>query len=110
MNMINKNTFLHKVEPINTLGSYQTKILRKAEVIQMTGISNTGLWERTKTGIFPTKIPLGRRSIGYYEHEILAVLNAYAAGRTEEQIKELVTLMIAKRKEQADAFLAELVG
>jgi prophage regulatory protein len=88
----------------------QTKILRKTEVIDITGISNTGIFERTKAGLFPTKIPLGGRSVGYYEHEILAVLNAYAAGRTDEQIRELITLMIAKRKEQADAFLAELVG
>jgi prophage regulatory protein len=88
----------------------QTKILRKAEVIQITGLSNTSIFERTKDGLFPTNMSLGGRSVGYFEHEILALLTARAAGRTDEQIRELVSLMIAKRKEMADAFLADLVA
>ncbi|MGK0372997.1 MAG: prophage regulatory protein [Glaciecola sp.] len=109
--MTTKNKFPDKVELTNTTDSYRNiEILRKSEVIQMTKISNTGIFERTKDGLFPTSLSLGGRSIGYIKSEITALLTARAAGRTDEQIKELITLMIAKRKEQADAFLAALVA
>jgi prophage regulatory protein len=88
----------------------KTQILRKPEVIKMTGLSSTSIFEKTKSGLFPTSISLGSRAIGFIEFEIQALLAAHAAGRTDEQIRELVSLMIAKRKEQADAFLADLVA
>lgn len=108
--MKNKNTVTKKVAPIETIGSYPIRVLRKTEVLTITGLSNTGIFELTKAGFFPTKIPISNRCIGYYEHEIHALINARAAGRSDKQIRELVTLMIAKRKEQADAFLADLVA
>lgn len=88
----------------------KTQILRKPEVIKMTGLSSTSLFEKQKSGLFPTSISLGSRAVGFIEFEIQALLAARAAGHTDEQVKELVTLMIAKRKEQADAFLADLVA
>lgn len=88
----------------------QSKILRKPEVIQTTGLSNTSIFERTRDGRFPPSISLGGRAVGYLEHEVLALLTALAAGRSDEQIRQLITLMVAKRKESADSFLASLVA
>jgi len=88
----------------------ETRVLRKSEVLKITGQSNTTIFERTKEGLFPTSISLGGRSVGYLEHEIYAVLTARAAGRSDKDIRELVTLMIAMRKVQADAFLDNLIA
>jgi prophage regulatory protein len=90
--------------------NYQNRILRKAEVLKITGLSNTVVFCRTKEGLFPPNISLGGRAKGYLSEEIYALLNARAAGSTDEEIRKLVTLMIAKRKELADAFLADLVA
>ena len=88
----------------------QTKILRKPEVIQITGLSNTSLFERTKDRLFPTSISLGGRAIGYLEHEVAAVVTARAAGYNDEQIRNLVKLLILKRQESADALMSSLVA
>lgn len=67
------------------------QILRKPEVIKITGLSNTSIFERTRKGLFPTSVSLGGRAVGYLEHEVKAVLTARAAGHTDEQVRELVT-------------------
>ena len=88
----------------------QTKIMRKPEVIQATGLSNTSLFERTKDGLFPTSISLGGRAVGFLESEVTAVVIARAAGHDDEQVRSLVKLLLAKRKESADALLVSLVA
>jgi prophage regulatory protein len=97
-------------QQIVTAGTYPPKILRKADVIIMTGLSNTVIFERTKDGRFPPSISLGGRAVGYFEHEIAALLTALAAGRSNEQVRKLMNLMVAKRKQSADSFLASLLA
>lgn len=46
----------------------------------------------------PKAIPLGDRAVGYLQHELDAVLSARIAEQSNEQIKELVKSLIAKRK------------
>jgi|TARA_R110002012_G_C11367656_1_gene581613 hypothetical protein len=56
----------------------------------------------------PPPFSLGGRSVGFFEHEISAVLMARAAGHDDEQVKALVCLLVDKRKELASSFMQRL--
>jgi prophage regulatory protein len=45
----------------------------------------------------PKPISLGSRAVGYLQHEVDSVLFARIAGKNNEQIKELVKSLMAKR-------------
>jgi len=46
------------------------RILRLKEVMQLTGLSRTGIYERIKNGGFPQQVNLGGRSIGFVDAEV----------------------------------------
>jgi len=86
------------------------KILRKPEVEEITGLSRTTMYERTKIGLFPEPISLGGRAVGYLEHEVQTVIVLLAAGRDNETIKRAVALMKENREKMASSFMKSLVG
>ncbi len=88
--------------------SLNTTVLRRKEVRDKTGLSNTSLHERIHDKTMPPPFSLGGRSMGFFEHEISAVLMARAAGQDDEQVKVLVSLLLDKRKELANSFLQRL--
>ena len=77
------------------------KIVRKPEVLTLLGLSETSLHRQVKAKIFPPSFSLGCRAVGWYEHEINAVIKARAAGKTEAEIKTLVNYLISARIEAA---------
>ena len=48
----------------------QVKIVKLSEVIALTKLSKTSIYERVKDGLITPPFSLGGRSAGYYEHEI----------------------------------------
>jgi prophage regulatory protein len=74
------------------------KILRKPAVVAMTGESKSTLYLRISAGLFTPAVSLGPRSVGWPEHEAQAILAARIAGKTEGDIKSLVSSLIAARK------------
>lgn len=46
------------------------RIIRRPEVIKMTGLSGTTLWRLEKEGNFPKKIKLSQKIVGWSETEI----------------------------------------
>ena len=58
-----------------------TRILRRGEVTMRTGLSNTTIFRLIQDGKFPAAIPLGRRAVGWFEHEIDAWLQQQAERR-----------------------------
>ncbi len=77
------------------------KIIRKHDVISLTGFSKSTLYNRIKAGLWPTPISLGARAVGFVQSECEAVLNAMIAEQTPEQIKTLVNDLINQRKKLA---------
>lgn len=43
-------------------------------------------------------IPIGDRAVAWPSHEVEAIINAQIAGKTPEEIKFLVKVLIEKRK------------
>jgi prophage regulatory protein len=46
------------------------RLLRLKAVISRTGLSSATIYRREKDGTFPTRHPIGRRCVGWYESDI----------------------------------------
>ncbi len=76
----------------------QPRILRRPEVLELTGWSKSTLYNRIESQHFIKPISLGKRSIGFVSSEVNTILNAMIAEKTPEQIKALVQELINQRK------------
>ena len=74
------------------------KIVKQPSLLEQFSFSKSTLFSQIKQGLMPKAIPLGDRAVGYLQHELDAVLSARIAGQSNEQIKELVKSLVAKRK------------
>jgi prophage regulatory protein len=59
------------------LGHAQRIVLRKPEVTRRTGYSHQHIWRLERAGLFPARIQLGPRSVGWFEDEV----DAWVRGR-----------------------------
>ncbi len=55
----------------------QRRIIRRKEVRERTGYSDTTIWRKERVGNFPRRVQLSDNAIGWYEHEI----NEWVASR-----------------------------
>ena len=77
-------------------------ILRIPQVTARTGHrSHTSIYEAIRAGLFTTGVAIGQRARGWPEDEVDAINAARVAGRSDEQIRELVKRLHAKRSELA---------
>ena len=65
--------------------------------------SHASVYNDIRSGLCTKPVPLGLRSVGWPDYEITAITNARIAGQTDEQIKELVSRLHAKRIELVTA-------
>ena len=73
------------------------RILRKPEVITLTGYPRATLANHIKNGTFPPPISLGDRAVGWVSSEVDTTLSAMIAGYKKAQIQELIIELIASR-------------
>ncbi len=75
------------------------RIERKPEVLNRTGMSHATLYRRINGGLFPPGVSLGNKSsVGWLTHEVDAMINAFASGKTTEELQSLVKSLVEKRK------------
>ena len=60
------------------------------------GISTMTEWRRRKEGILPPVITISGRNFDR-EHEVDAIINAYAAGASDDDVRAIVELFVAER-------------
>ena len=79
-------------------------ILRMPAVKAETGHrSHASIYNAIKSGLFPTGVAIGQRSVGWPSEEVQAINAARIAGKSESEIRELVTRLHAKRTDIATA-------
>jgi prophage regulatory protein len=83
----------------------QIKIIRKPEVISISGLSKSTLQNRINDQLMPSPISLGGRAVGFLLHEINQVLAAMISGMSPEQIKALVIKQSDQRSSLLEEFL-----
>jgi len=78
------------------------RIERRQDVLNKLRFSRSTLYSRIQQGLFVPPVSLGRRSVGWLEHETDMVLRGLISGRTDIEIKELVKEVIALRADLCD--------
>ena len=79
-------------------------ILRMAAVKAATGHrSHASIYNAIKAGTFTTGVAIGQRSRGWPDYEISALVSARIAGLMDNDIRELVKRLHAKRTELVTA-------
>ncbi|MBN9889683.1 helix-turn-helix transcriptional regulator [Salipiger abyssi] len=73
-------------------------LLRTPAVCTVTGMARPTLYQAMAEGLFPRPIKLGEKSSAWPASEVNAVLAARIAGRSNDEIRELVTELTAARK------------
>ena len=73
------------------------QIIRRPDVLAMTGLSKSTLYNRNQEGSFPALFSLGGRSVGFVKSECELTVQAMIAGYTNDQLKELVKNLVANR-------------
>ncbi len=79
----------------------QFRLIHRAEVLKQCCFSNTTLHERIKAGLIPPPVSVGDRAVRWVQHEIDSVLAAMVAGKSKQEIRDLVTDLLNQRKHAA---------
>jgi len=66
------------------------------------GRAGATIYLRITQGVFPRPVPLGPRAVGWPETEIEAVNAVRIAGKSDEEIRQLVATLEAAREVAAD--------
>ena len=79
-------------------------ILRMPAVKAETGHkSHASIYTAIRAGLFVKPVPIGQRSVGWPDYGIKAINSARIAGKTEADIRDLVSRLHAKRIELVQA-------
>mgnify|MGYP000633195252 CR=1 FL=1 len=76
-------------------------LLRKPFVLESFGIGKTGLYRRINDGLITPPISIGGRFVAWPSNEIESLIAAQIAGKTLDEIRLLVKVLIEKRTEGA---------
>ena len=76
------------------------KILRLPSVkAEMGHRSDASVYNAIRAGLFPVGVQIGQRAKGWPDYEVNAINTARVAGKTEDEIRELVNSLYAKRSD-----------
>jgi len=62
--------------------------------------SNTSIYNAIRAGLFTRPVAIGQRSKAWPDYEVRAIVRARIAGQSNDEIRELVNRLHAKRVEQ----------
>ena len=74
------------------------KMLRKPLVLQVTGRGHASHYNDIANGLMTEPVHIGSQSVAWPENEIAAINRARIAGKTNDEIRALVTALHAQRK------------
>ena len=66
------------------------QLLRLPAVLALTGSSRTRIYEKIQEGLFVSPIKIGRRASAWPSNEVDALINAWIAGQSDDEIRALV--------------------
>lgn len=78
------------------------KILRMPAAKDKAGHrSDASIYNAIRDGLWTTGVAIGQRANGWPDYEVDAIITARIAGKSDDQIRELVKALHAKRTELA---------
>lgn len=79
----------------------RNQILRSDSVLDQSGDSRSTLYVRIGQGLWTKPVRLGERAVGWPADEVAALNGARIAGKSNDEIRELVVRLEAARKTAA---------
>jgi prophage regulatory protein len=76
------------------------KLIKLPPVLGLTAKSRTSHYSDIKNGLMTEPVRLGENSVAWPEHEILAINAARIAGKSNSEIRELVSQLMTQRKDE----------
>jgi len=76
----------------------QSPFSRKPETQDLFQISKSTLHLRINEGVIAPPVPIGDRAVAFVRTEIMAVITAQIAGCSKDEIRSLVTELVAQRQ------------
>lgn len=73
------------------------QLIRRPELLTIYPRSKSALQLDEKAGLFCPSISIGQRAVAYLKHEAEAVIQARVEGKSQQQIKQLVSELIKQR-------------
>ena len=80
------------------------QLIRRPEVLALTAKSKSALQLDEKAELFCPPISIGDRAVAYIKSEVEAVIQARIEGQPPEQIRKLVTVLVANRNANKGGF------
>lgn len=74
-------------------------LLKKPTILKACGISKSTLHNRINSGLFTPPVSIGARAVAWPSNEVESITGAIIAGKSEEEIKLLVEVLVQKRKQ-----------
>lgn len=65
---------------------------------QLGGMGLSTLYAHIDRGMFPKPVALSRRFVVFPQEEVTAILNARLAGKTDDEVRQLVAELMEKRR------------
>ena len=81
----------------------ERRMLRMPDMTAKTGLRGVTVYKHVRLGILPKPIKLGERVSAWLESEVEMVLSARIAGKTNDEIKLLVSGLMAARTAETEA-------
>lgn len=74
------------------------KLLKLPRVIELTASARSTIYKNIHAGLMVPPVRLGENSVAFPEHEITAINAARIAGKTNDEIRQLVSKLVADRQ------------
>lgn len=73
-------------------------LIRASKAQKALGLPKSSFYSQVSEGLLPPTIRLGKRSVGWLESEINAIIRARIQNRSDDEIKVLVQCLINERQ------------
>jgi len=81
-------------------------LIRIKKVEAKTGLKKSMHYDLIKKGLMPSAIRIGDRARAWISSEIDAVVAARIAGKSDDEIREMIKALMAKRQQTANEILS----
>ena len=92
--------------PDTGISRVPNRVLRKPEVVRLTGVPNTTRDGWIENGLFPAPVRLGPRNVGWLESDILTWINSRKPTKIVQQATTAPTATPRRRGRQPQAVAA----
>lgn len=74
------------------------KLLKLPKVLELTASARSTIYKNIHAGLMVPPVRIGENSVAFPEHEIIALNTARIAGKSDDEIRQLVARLVRERQ------------